>query len=390
MKEVTRNPSSGPSYVAEPPLALAGHSAPSNATQLRGKSTLLTHVTEPPSSPKVFHKGNTSRSQSRGRSKARSRSTRHAQYAGPNTQSTPGSQPDGPTNGVGQIPKRTQGHRSSAPGPITWANVAKVLTKGYNLAYVPPLVVDGEVIVDITPDVAADENPIWLECIVGHYIGKKIPFKLTEEAVKKSWGDQIIDVKLHETGFYFFRVPDAEFRKKIVDMGPISIFSSTMMLQQWHSKLKLKKGTLDSLPVWVRLRDIPFSLWSPVGIGRKASAIGKPLYVDVQIEQMTRISYARVCVEIKASDPRCEAVKIRWDDEVSLINIEYEWKPLACTACGIFGHKLGSKGFDCAAAHKVNRKTPPVILNQMMAGRRSLGKRVNLPQLFLTVRPILL
>ncbi|XP_030476453.2 uncharacterized protein LOC115693581 [Syzygium oleosum] len=223
-----------------------------------------------------------------------------------------------------------------APAARTWANVAKILTKGYQLAYVPPLMEDGEVIVNITPEVVADENPCWLECIVGHYIGKKVPFKLTEEAVKKSWGDQVVDVKLHENGFYFFQVPNAEFRRNIIDSGSVSIFSSTMLLQQWHSKMKLKKGSFDSLPVWVRLRDIPFSLWSPAGIGRIASAIGNPLYVDRQTELMTQISYARVCVEIKAITPRVEAVKFRWDDEVNVINIEYEWKPLVCSSCGDF------------------------------------------------------
>lgn len=159
---------------------------------------------------------------------------------------------------------------------------------------------------------------------MGHYTGKKIPFKLTEEAFKKAWGEQLLDIKLHENGFYFFRVPNSEFHRKIIDNGPVSIFSSTMLLQQWHQKLKLKKGAIDSLPVWVRLRDIPFSLWSPASIGRISSAIGKPLYVDLQTEQMTRISYARVYVEIKVTEPRMEAVKVRWDGDVHMIHIEYE------------------------------------------------------------------
>lgn len=201
---------------------------------------------------------------------------------------------------------------------------------------------------DITPDIVAEQNPIWKECIVGHYVGRKVPFKLTEEAVKKTWGDQVTEVKLHENGFYFFRVPDEVHRRKILDLGPISIFSSTMLLQHWHPKLKLKKGAMNSLPVWVRLREVPFSLWSSAGIGRIASAIGKPLYVDNQTENMTRISYARVCVEIKAAEPRLETVKVRWDGDVYLVHVEFEWKPIVCTPCGLFGHKTGTSGFECA------------------------------------------
>ncbi|XP_056172498.1 uncharacterized protein LOC115693838 [Syzygium oleosum] len=238
---------------------------------------------------------------------------------------------------------------SAAPKPRTWANVAKVLAKGYSLSYVPPREENGELVADITPDIMADENPLWQECVVGHYIGKKVPFKLTKEAIRKAWGDKVADIKLHENGFYFFRVPDSVSRRQLIDSDPVTIFSCTMLLQQWHSKLKLKRGVLETIPVWVRLRDIPFSLWSPFGIGRIASALGKPLYVDVQTEQMSRISYARVCVEIKASDPRAEQVKFRWEDEVNVIHVEYEWKPLACPSCGNFGHKEGSAGFKCAA-----------------------------------------
>ncbi|XP_030440998.1 uncharacterized protein LOC115663090 [Syzygium oleosum] len=336
LEEVIRNPSPGPSPVAESQPAVVGlaNTQPavdgpadtSKAAELKGKSTSFSHEVELPSGPRLFLKANSSCSRSRGCPKNRSRSLRRAHNAGPSIRSVPRPNTDGKTNVVGQNLSRPQGQPTPAPVTRTWANVAKVLTKGYNLAYVPPLVEDGEVIVDITLEVIADENPLLLECIVGHYIGKKISFKLTEEAIKKSWGDQVVDVKLHENGFYFFRVPNAEFRRKIIDMGPVSIFSSTLMLQQWHSKLKLKKGSLDTLPVWVRLRDIPFSLWSSVGIGRIASAIGKPLYVDVQTEQMTRISYARVCMEINATKSRVEAVKFRWDVDLNvplhILNIE--------------------------------------------------------------------
>ncbi|KAI6668061.1 hypothetical protein NL676_036591, partial [Syzygium grande] len=86
-------------------------------------------------------------------------------------------------------------------------------------------------------------------------------------------------------------------------------------------------GAMDTLPVWVKLRDIPFSLWSPAGISRIASAIGRPLYVDSQTEKMARISYARVSVEINASNPHWKTIKVRWEGEVNLVHVEYEWKP---------------------------------------------------------------
>ena len=303
---------------------------------------------------------NVNRSLSRGRGKTRSKSARRDQKAHPPSRSASRPPLPVPQQQKTQQPSSQTDHFGSGTPSRTWANVAKVMTKGYSLTFVPPLVEDGEVLVDITPEVAAAVNPRWLECLVGHYVGKKVPFKMTEEAIKRSWGDQVVDIKLHENGFFFFHIPNAEFRRKLIELGPISIFSSTMLLQQWHPKIKLKKGNLDTIPVWVRLRDVPFSLWSAAGLSCIASAIGKPLYVDTSTEQMNRISYARVCVEIKAGDTRLDSIKVRWDGEVHLIKIEHEWKPLACPSCGVFGHRTGTHGFACAPApaRSVSRPEP--------------------------------
>ena len=340
-----------------PAIPQAGfHVDGNNSTEaLNGKSSTMLNVAERPFGQRPILKGTSSRSRSRGCPKDRSFSRGRTLYAGGAMRSQSRANLVKKSAEVGQTSNRAQGHLDQAPAPRSWANVAKVMTKGYDLAFIPPLEENGEVVVEITPEVAAEQNPFWTECIVGHYIGKKIPFKLTEEAFKKAWGEHIIDVKLHENGFYFFRVPNKEFRRKIIEKGPVSIFSSTMLLQQWHPKLKLKKGAMDSIPVWVRLRDLPFSLWSSAGISRIASAVGKPLYVDTQTEHMTRISYARVCIEIKAATPRLEMVKVQWDGEVHLVHIEYEWKPSVCLSCGLFGHKTGSIGFECASGQHASR-----------------------------------
>ncbi|XP_030540728.2 uncharacterized protein LOC115748390 [Rhodamnia argentea] len=334
--------------------------------------------------------GDTRRSRSRGRSLRRKSKPPLVQHEGEN-----GRVPAGPSRPVTDRQVGRNRSRSTMQGkqqmqPQTWASVAKVMAKGYNLSYVAPLIEDGEPIVDITPEIVANQNPMLRESIVGYFLGKKIFFKITEEAIKKAWGAHVMDVRMHENGFYFTHIPDETFRRKVLDMGPITILRSTMMLQPWHPKLKLKKPANDTLPVWIRMRDIPLSLWSPQGISRIASAIGNPLYVDVQTEQMKRLSFARVCIEIKASRPRVQVIKLRWDDELITIGVEYEWNPLSCDACGIFGHKLGATGYPCASEHgppndKPSAPDPRPQLEgtwqqvQGRKGRRNAGPKLPLP-----------
>ena len=175
------------------------------------------------------------RSRSRGRSKSRSKSIRRTHLGGGTRSMQAGIA--GSAGDRTQNTKGPEGQKAYVGQNRTWANVARVITKGYSLSYVPPTLVEGEEIVIITPEITAAQNPFWMECIVGQYIGKKAPFKITEEALRKAWGDKVAEIKLHENGFYLFRVPDAEVRRKIIDSGPVSIFSCTLMLQQWHPKL---------------------------------------------------------------------------------------------------------------------------------------------------------
>ncbi|XP_056161865.1 uncharacterized protein LOC130135975, partial [Syzygium oleosum] len=128
------------------------------------------------------------------------------------------------------------------------------------------------------------------------------------------------------------------FRRKILDGGPLTILRVPLILQQWHPALRLVKDQHQLLPVWVKLRHIPHALWSASGISAVASVIGKPLHVDIQTEKMRMISYARVCIEVKATQSLLDSVDVIWNDETWSIKVNYEWRPVSCLACGTFGH----------------------------------------------------
>lgn len=70
-----------------------------------------------------------------------------------------------------------------------------------------------------------------------------------------------------------------------------------------------------------------------------ASVVGKSLYVDLCTKQMKMISFARVCVEISATQPRCNSVDIDLDGKSCSVEIEYKWRPIACLSYGAFGQK---------------------------------------------------
>ncbi|CAL5358459.1 unnamed protein product [Camellia sinensis] len=52
-----------------------------------------------------------------------------------------------------------------------------------------------------------------------------------------------------------------------------------------------------------------------------------------------RISFARVCVEIKANSNLPEDFFIKCDEEIVKITVEYQGVPVRCTHYGVFGHE---------------------------------------------------
>ncbi|KAF7851182.1 hypothetical protein BT93_L4366, partial [Corymbia citriodora subsp. variegata] len=197
-----------------------------------------------------------------------------------------------------------------APPACSWASVARTTVKGYNLPFIQPSSIDGRQVVKISEETLDTTDPKWFECLVGYLVGKKLPFKLVETALKNAWGSKLVELKANDQGFFFFRIPDAEFQRKTLDEGPLTVTRVPLILQQWSPLLELKKNNQMTIPVWIRLRNIPYALWSVPGIGVIASAIGRPLYVNQRTEHMDMI----LCTE-------------------------YEWRPLSCQTYGVFGHR---------------------------------------------------
>jgi len=176
--------------------------------------------------------------------------------------------------------------------------VARVATKGYDLEFIPPI--DNSPVVQMTDDDLHTADLKLQECLVRYYLGRRILFKVTEAAFKKAWGPNLVDLMVDGKGFFFFHISDWEFRRKVLKGGPITVLKVPLVLQQWRPALDLRKDSHLTVPVWVRLKNLPPMFWSSQAISKIASKVGEPLYVDIRTDQMKALAYARVCVEIAA------------------------------------------------------------------------------------------
>jgi hypothetical protein len=93
------------------------------------------------------------------------------------------------------------------------------------------------------------------------------------------------------------------------------------------------------VPIWVKFPNLPLCCWSPSCLSKIASVLGKPIQCDQMTYNLSRLSYARVLVELDLREDLQHYV------EVSLLSgrilhqkVVYETLPKLCNFCNVLGH----------------------------------------------------
>ncbi|XP_050938810.1 uncharacterized protein LOC127148657 [Cucumis melo] len=139
--------------------------------------------------------------------------------------------------------------------------------------------------------------------------------------------------------FQFRRPKSVEW---ILLRGPWHFGGKPMLLRKWTPGIVPESFVFNSVPVWIRLGKIPMELWIEAGLAVVASAVGKPISLDLTTKERRRLSYARVCVELEGGSNMPAGITVSLRGVDFNVSINYEWKPRKCNLCCAFGHS-GSK-----------------------------------------------
>ncbi|CAL5409866.1 unnamed protein product [Camellia sinensis] len=87
------------------------------------------------------------------------------------------------------------------------------------------------------------------------------------------------------------------------------------------------------------LYNVLLELWSEEGLGYIASILGTPLYLDEPTFKKSRLTFARICIEVLANKeiPKSFKINLGYGDLYE-IQVEVPWKPQRCDGCKTFGH----------------------------------------------------
>ncbi|GJU59707.1 kinase-like domain, phloem protein 2-like protein [Tanacetum coccineum] len=101
--------------------------------------------------------------------------------------------------------------------------------------------------------------------------------------------------------------------------------------------------------------NVPLEAWTAKGISALASRVGKPLVMDhvtatLCMNGVGRFRFAKVMAEVSASKSLPSEIEVVYrngsKEEIcrKIVKVDYDWKPLMCSECCVFGHNNLNSG----------------------------------------------
>ncbi|KAL9687941.1 hypothetical protein QQ045_032352 [Rhodiola kirilowii] len=128
---------------------------------------------------------------------------------------------------------------------------------------------------------------------------------------------------------------------RILALGPWSFDGRPLLLKPWSSDETYEMETVTALSVWVRFPGLNLHMRSKEILSMIASMVGKPIRTDGFTASSEKLSYARVLIEIYASNEFKREVCVKGPRGMNFIQrVEYDWLPPRCSHCQSFGHLM--------------------------------------------------
>ncbi|GAV74019.1 DUF4283 domain-containing protein, partial [Cephalotus follicularis] len=115
----------------------------------------------------------------------------------------------------------------------------------------------------------------WENSIVAFLVGKKLPGKNVKEILVRKWGTVgRFSFHMVGSGVFMINFDNGQARDWVLANGPWDVWGYHFALRPWRKDMPLELGDCKSMPVWVKLRNVPVQYWNKVGLSYIASVLG--------------------------------------------------------------------------------------------------------------------
>ena len=201
-----------------------------------------------------------------------------------------------------------------------------------------------------------EHKALWQYSLIGFIAGKFPGYSSISKFINSAWKCNV-SFSMHDSGWLIFKFASDLDMSAVLTGGPYSVYGRLLILKPMLDYFDFNTSDMVRMPIWVCFPNLPFQCWSPLCLSKLASVIGKPVHTDSPTSSMTRLSYARVLIEIDLFAALPSLIDITLPNGVSKAQeVVYESLPRFCKQCKTLGHSTSA--CNSASSHK-RKKHPP-------------------------------
>lgn len=161
------------------------------------------------------------------------------------------------------------------------------------------------------------------------------------------WGSRgLKNVFQRDNHTFVLKFDNEQCRDVVLSRGTWYVGRRPMVVTGWG--VQPGKDCVETLPLWIKLSNIPDYYWTDEGLSRLASVVGKPLGADALTSKLEMLPFAKLQVVYKLGDPLPNEISAVSIDPVSQqksvvkVSVSYPFRPLFCSGCKSLGHSIGA------------------------------------------------
>ncbi|KAL9247574.1 hypothetical protein vseg_020992 [Gypsophila vaccaria] len=220
------------------------------------------------------------------------------------------------------------------------------------LDYVP--LIDDKIVIELED--VQEEIEFWGTTLVGTVLGRRVSLAQLNSLVHKHWNHvSPPNVLYFSRGWFYFRFDTVEDMHTILHGPAWNLNGYPLLFKPWSPTVSHDIEAVSLVPAWVLFPNLDPYLWSAKALSKLASSIGRPICADEPTTNKTKVSFARLLIEVDVSKDLPGAVTVTTPYGPRIQKVQYEWLPYYCSHCKRLGHQLAS----CRFQKKVYKPKPP-------------------------------
>lgn len=194
----------------------------------------------------------------------------------------------------------------------------------------------------ITKDDMETAGKEWQATLIGAAIGEGINYHTVRRYVEANWFVPSPTIYQKDCGVFIFKFQNGDDRDKVMDMGKWYLDGSRLLvLKRWEPGMPTNWDFFERIPTWACFPDIDPMMCNNLMLSKLGSTVGIPQCMDEITATCSRLSYARILIEVNPVEAQIREVEVTtYDNKIYKQKVNFEWLPWTCSGCNSFGHSI--------------------------------------------------